>query len=134
MTICQILEGVRAKNLQASILFVNFAKAVDSIHRRKMEQILLTYSLLKEIVAAIMMLYRNTKTKVHSLDRDTDYFNIVAGVLKEDTLAPYLFIIRLDYVLRTSSDKMKENSFKLTKERSRRYSAQQLWTLIMPMT
>ena len=89
-----------------------------------MEQILLAYSLPKETVAAIMMLYRNTKVKVHSPDGDTDYFDIVTGVLKGDTLAPYLFIICLDYVLRTSIDKMKENGFKLTKERSRRYHAQ----------
>ena len=39
------------------------------------------------------------------------------------TLAPYLFIICLDYVLRTSIDKIKENGFKLTKKRSRRYPA-----------
>ena len=35
-----------------------------------------------------------------------------------------LFIICQDYVLRTSIDKMKDNSFKLAKERSRRYPAQ----------
>ena len=69
------------------------------------------------------MLYRNTKVKVCSLDGDTDYFNIVAGVLQGDTLAPYLFIICLDYVLRMFIDKMKDNGFKLTKERSRRYPA-----------
>ena len=71
-----------------------------------------------------MMLYRNTKVKVRFPHRDTDYFDIVAGVLQGDTLAPYLFIICLDYVLRTSIDKMKENGFKLTKERSRRYPTQ----------
>ena len=38
-----------------------------------------------------------------------------------DTLAPYLFIICLDNVLRTSIDKIRENGFKLTKKRSRRY-------------
>ena len=38
------------------------------------------------------------------------YFDIVAGVLQGDTLAPYLFIICLDYVLRTSIDKIKENA------------------------
>ena len=46
-----------------------------------------------------------------SLDGDIDYFNIVAGVLQGDTLAPYLFIICLDYVLRMSTDKMKNNGF-----------------------
>ena len=65
-----------------------------------MEQILLVYGLPKETVAAIMMLYRNTKAKDRSPDGDTDYFDIVVGVLQEDTLAPYLFIISLDYVLR----------------------------------
>ena len=68
-----------------------------------------------------MILYRNTKVKVHSPDGDTDYFDIVAGVLQGDSLAPYFFIICLDYMLRTSINKIKENSFKLTKKRSRRY-------------
>ena len=55
--------------------------------------------------------------KVRSPDGDTD---IVAGVLQGDTLTPYLFIICLDYVLRTSIDKIRENGFELTKKRSRR--------------
>ena len=70
-----------------------------------------------------MILYRNTKVKVRSPDGDTDYFDIVAGVLRGDTLAPYLFIICLEYMLRTSIDKIKENGFELTKKRSRRYPA-----------
>ena len=51
----------------------------------------------------------------------TEYFDIVAGVLQGDTLAPYLFIICLDYVLRTLIDKIRENGFELTKKWSRRY-------------
>ena len=64
------------------------------------------------------------KVKVCSPDGDTEYFDVVAGVLQRDTWAPYLFIICLDYVFRISIDKMKDNGFKLTKERSRRYHAQ----------
>ena len=62
--------GVRAKNLEATILFVDFPKAFDSIHRVKMEQILLAYSLPKETVAAIIMLSKSMKVKVCTLDRD----------------------------------------------------------------
>ena len=54
------------KNLQATMLFVDFTKAFDSIHKGKMEQILLAYSILKETIAAIMILYGNTKVKVGS--------------------------------------------------------------------
>ena len=111
LTIRRILEGVRAKNLQATLLFVNFTKSFDSIHRRKMEQIILAYGIPKETVAAITILYRNTKVKVRSADGDTEYFDIVAGLLLGDTLAPYLFIICRDYVLRNSKDKIRENGF-----------------------
>ena len=52
---------------------------------------------------------------------ETEYFDIVAGVLQGDTLATYLFIICLDYVLRTSIDKIRENGFVLKKKRSRRH-------------
>ena len=107
LTIRKILEGVRAKNLQTTLIFVDFTKAFDSIHRGKMEQILLAYGIPKETVAAITILYRNTKVKVRSPDGDTEYFDIVAGVLQGDTLAPYLFII----------------GFELTKRRSRRCPA-----------
>ena len=86
-----------------------------------MEQILLAYGLPKETVAAITILYRNTKVKVRTPDRGTEYFDIVAEVLQGDMLAPYLFIICLDYVLRTSIHKIRENGFELTKKRSRRY-------------
>ena len=112
------------KNLEATILFVDFTKAFDSIHRGKMEQILLANGRPKETIIAIMILYRNTKVKVRFLDGDTNFFDIVVDILQGDTLAPYLFIICLDYMLRTSVDKIKENSFKLTKERNRRYPAQ----------
>ena len=69
----------------------------------------------------IYIYYRNTKVKVCSPDGETEYFDTEAGVLQGDTLAPYLFIICLDYVLRTSIDKIRENGFELTKKRSRMY-------------
>ena len=70
-------------------------------------------------------IYRNIYIymKVRLPDGDTEYFDIVAGVLQGDTLAPYLFIICLDNMLRTLIDKIKENGFELTKKRSRSYPA-----------
>ena len=53
-----------------TLLFVDFIKAFDSIHRGKMEQILLAYGLPEETVAAITILDRNTKLKVRSPDGD----------------------------------------------------------------
>ena len=72
--------------------------------------------------------------KVRSPDGDADYLDIVAGVLQGDTLAPYLFIICLDYVLRTSIDKIKENGFELIKTEAKGTLQKQLPTPATPMT
>ena len=53
----------------------------------------------KETVTVIMLLYKNTKAMVCSPDGNTDFFDIVTGVLQEDTIALYMFIICLDYIL-----------------------------------
>ena len=84
-----------------------------------MEQILLVNSLPRETIAAIMMPFQNTKVKTCSPDGDTDFFDIVAGVLQGGTLAPCQFIICLDYILQTSIDLMEENGFTQEKARSR---------------
>ena len=119
LTVRRILEGVRAKNLEAVLLFVDFSKAFDSVHRGKMKEILLAYGIPEETVEAIMMLYKNTR----SPDGDTDFFDIQAGVLQGDTLAPFLFILSLDFVLQTSVDLHKELGLTLERARSRRYPA-----------
>ena len=64
-----------------------------------------------------MKLYK--KVKVRS--PDGDFFDIVAGVLQKDTLAPFLFLIWLGYALRRSLDLRRENGFTLNKARSKNY-------------
>ena len=123
LTIRRVLEGIRSKNLEAITLFIDFSKAFDSIHREKMSEILSAYGLPQKIIQAIKMLYINTKSMVRTPDGDTDFFEIVAGVLQGDTLAPYLFIICLDYALRISADAHVELGLTLTKSRSSRYPA-----------
>ena len=102
--------------------------------RGKMEQILLTYGLPKETITAIIMLYKNAKVKVRSLDDDTDYFDIIAGVLQGDILAPYQFIICLDYMLRMSIDLRKKMVSSWQRKGTEDTLQNVLWTRIMLMT
>ena len=63
-----------------------------------MEQIFLAYGLPKATGTDTIILYKH-KRKVCSPDGDTDCFDIIVGVLKRGTLAPYQSIIGLDYIL-----------------------------------
>ena len=53
---------------------------------------------------------------------ETDFFDIVVVVLQEDTLASYLFIICLHYILQMLIDLIKEKGLTLKKARNRWYS------------
>ena len=102
-----MIEGIWTKNLGKTQLLVDFFKAFNFIYRGKIEQILLVYSPPKETVTAIMMLCKIPKAMVHSPDEDTNFFDIVTEAMQGDTLAPYLFILCLDYVLQTSIELMR---------------------------
>ena len=47
---------------------------------------------------------------------ETDFIDIVAGVLQGDMLASYLFLFCLDYIFQMSVDLIKENDFILKKQ------------------
>ena len=96
----RLIEGIKEKNLKAIITFVDFKKAFDTINRNNMFKILLAYGIPTIIVEAIETLYKGTKAKVLTPDGETKSFNITTGVLQGDTLAPFLFIILLDYAMR----------------------------------
>ena len=51
-------------------------------------EILKAYGVPNKIVKAVEVLYVNTTAQVLSPDGDTDFFNIYAGVLQRDNLAP----------------------------------------------
>ena len=122
VTLRRLTKGVKAKQLQAVITFVNFEKAFNSIHRGKLMEILSAYGVPKKIVDAISVLYKDTVVQVITPDREKDFFDITAGVLKCDTLAPYLLIVSLDYALREAT-KDTSTGFMLEKRQGSRKPA-----------
>ena len=120
----RLIEGVRSHNKKAVLLFLDFRKAFDSIHRGKMLHILRAYGIPAKIINAISKLYENTFAKIVTPDGETELFQILAGVLQGDTLAPYLFAIVLDFAMRQAIDgKESELGFTLEKRRCSRQPA-----------
>ena len=58
-----------------------------------------------------------------SPDGDTEFYKIHAGVLQDDTPAPFLFIIALDYAMKKATRNPSETGFTIEPSRSRRYQA-----------
>ena len=94
-------------------------KYVDN-DRSKMFQIPRLYGIPDKIIGSNKVMYTGTSSTVLSTDGETLPFPILAGILQGDTLAPFLFIIVVDYVLRMSVDSISEKRFRLRHRKSTR--------------
>ena len=97
-----IEEFRKSKDGRLISLFIDFSKAFDSIDWNYMENILLAYDVPVVIVRAIMSVYVGAKARVRMNDKVSEPFDLGVGVLQGDTLAPYLFVVVLDWVLRNA--------------------------------
>ena len=122
----RLLEEAQASNRDLALVFVDFSKAFDSVDREKMFEILKLYGIPDKIISAIRVLYTDTSSTILTTDGETPPFSINAGILQGDTLAPFLFIIVVDYVLRMSVDTITSKGFEIKPRRSTRHPAQYL--------
>ena len=120
---------MRKHNKELTLRFVDFRKAFDSISRQAIFGILLLYGIPEPIVEAIKSLYTNTEATVITPDGETEFFEITAGALQGDILAPFIFIIVFDYILRLSLDNLNDRGLQIHPRRSRRHPAQHLTDL-----
>ena len=98
----RIIEGATAKQIPFFITFIDFKKAFDSISRDVMFAILRNYGVPYKIVQAIKVLYDDSTSQVYVNGKLSKEFKVTTGVLQGDVLAPSLFIIVIDYVMKRS--------------------------------
>ena len=67
-------------------------------------KILRAHGIPDTIVRLIDNVYTGTVAKVLTAEGCTEVFDILAGVLQGDTLAPYLFIMVIDYIMTVAID------------------------------
>ena len=73
------------------------------------------------MVTAISIMYEDTTAKVITPDGEMETFNILVGVLQGDTLALYLFVIIIDYIMRTALQGREDKlGFQLRKQQIKR--------------
>jgi hypothetical protein len=121
VTVRSIIEACKTRQRSVSIVFVDFRKAFDSVSRSAIAPLLSFYGVPPVLIAAVMELYRDTQAFVQLRDCQTDAFTTTSGVLQGDTLAPFLFIIFIDYILRRAL--REDEGYVITRRRSSRHPA-----------
>ena len=117
-----LLERVINKNKWKQRLHYYLCRLQEGIwfiNRDVLIETLALYGIPKKIIGVIKGMHINKSSRVTRLDDKTDNFNKVAGDLNKvagDTLAPFLFILVLDYILHISLDAEKKNKKQKTKQ------------------
>ena len=99
-----------------------------------MFEILGLYGIPQPILDAIRLMYTNNTSTVLSPDGETAPIDIKAGILQGDTLAPFLFIMVVDYVLRMSLDLSRIKVLRSNQRSAHVIQLSILQILILPMT
>ena len=99
----RIMEGFQDYQLPLTVTFIDFKKVFDSINWKAMFAVLRHYGIPEPLVNAIGALYNNSKSAVVVDGNISDSFEVSTGVLQGDVLAPFLFIILVDYLLKKAT-------------------------------
>jgi hypothetical protein len=94
-----MIEEVTMSRRKLVLTFIDFKKAFDSVKRSRMFKVLKLYGVPDLMIQQMKAMYQKTTAKVRTADGLSDQFNISTGVLQGDTLAPYLFVIVIDYIM-----------------------------------
>jgi hypothetical protein len=99
-----ILQQANEFNSPIACCFVDYEKAFDSPHRPTLWRILDLYGIPTKIIGLIKALHHNSQSCVRLATTTTEKFPVTTGVRQGCVLAPFLFVILIDFVLRLSTN------------------------------
>ena len=86
--------------MTASLGFVDFRRAFDTLHRSSIPVILSQYNVPNCLISNIIQKDSDTSACISTELGPTEWLKTTSGVLQGDTLSPYLFIVLLNYALK----------------------------------
>ena len=104
----QILEQSHEWNSSLYVVFVDFEKAFDSLHRASLWKILRHYGFPQKLVSIIKSLYKNFQCQVIHNNQLTEPFKVETGVRQGCILSPMLFSLAIDWLMRRVTQDKKQ--------------------------
>nr|VZI22322.1 unnamed protein product [Spirometra erinaceieuropaei] len=98
-TLRRILEFRHSSQQPTAVCFVDFAAAVDSVHRESLWRIMALDGVPAKIIAMIKAYYRSTTARVLVRDNFSQPFGIRSGVRQGCILSPILFNYAIGWIL-----------------------------------
>ena len=108
-TVQRVEEECRKAGINMVAVFVDIAKAYDSVPRNLLFGVLKTYGLEPEMVEVLQLLYTDTMGRVVVNGVESELFDITSGVKQGCILSPILFNVYVDFALRQCLEQLREN-------------------------
>ena len=95
-----ILEQVNEWQASLYINFVDFEKALNSVHRNGLWMIMKQYGIQQKIINIVKALYDGFECAVVEEDATSEWFELTTGVKQRCTMSGFLFLLIIDWVMR----------------------------------
>ena len=101
-----ILEESLEWNASLCVNFIDFEKAFDSLHRPSLWKLLRHYGVPTKLTNIIANSYDGLTCRVIHQGKLTDSFPIRTGVRQGCILSPFLFLLAMDWIMKTSTSSL----------------------------
>ena len=96
------------------IHFVDNEKAFDSLDRDTLWKLLRHYGIPEKIITLIRNTYDGMTCKVAHVGRLTESFQVKTGVRQGCLLSPFMFLVAIDWIMKTTTQKNRRNGIQWT--------------------
>jgi exonuclease III len=100
MTLSLLADVARTQDYPLHGCFVDFMKAFDSVHWSAVKRELVHWNAPEDFISGVMRIMEGHVLRVRCESELSEPIHVKAGVLQGDTLAPYLFVMVMDSILR----------------------------------